>query len=575
VSGLRAVLRRHFLPIIVCGVSTPLLIILYMQYTTLLGLEKARPAANKALMRKYLTTVAERVDDFYRAGADQTLTIPPGAFDGPTMMQRYEEIGTYFRKNPAPWARKLFIGFTGKASRADYSIIYFYNPTGANSFVRGPCLPEWKSAHEASSHWLYLTSLFAGSFRLGLDPRSGSVPLTAMDVQADHVLTKPILDSELRVIGVTGMILDESFFVGELLPRIVDDSLPQFFPASHGETAVSLSDGGGRTLFVNHQDAGAGDEISEPLRFIFKELSLKISQGGATEEQRAHRLFALNISLSIIMATAVIVGVIVAVRTALQAIRLSEMKSDFVSNVSHELRTPLASIRVFGEFLRLGRATDVQKVSAYGEYIEKESTRLTQLINDILDFSRIDSGQRGYNLGPADINEAIREALRRYEVKFTEEGFVVSFKELHSGDPRISMDLEAISMAFTNLLDNAIKYSGASRDILITVGRKDEYIAISVTDFGIGIPQEEKARIFERFYRVGTGLVHDVKGSGLGLALVKHIVEAHSGVVTVSSKPGYGSTFTMYLPANRAAAEAAGPEQTEVARDLSQAPGLR
>jgi signal transduction histidine kinase len=99
-----------------------------------------------------------------------------------------------------------------------------------------------------------------------------------------------------------------------------------------------------------------------------------------------------------------------------------------------------------------------------------------------------------------------------------------------------------------NLLDNAVKYSGPAKDIVVRLAQQDGYITIAVTDQGIGIPREEQGRIFEKFYRVSTGLVHDVKGSGLGLAIVKHIVEAHHGKVEVESRPGQGSTFTIHLP---------------------------
>jgi two-component system phosphate regulon sensor histidine kinase PhoR len=102
-----------------------------------------------------------------------------------------------------------------------------------------------------------------------------------------------------------------------------------------------------------------------------------------------------------------------------------------------------------------------------------------------------------------------------------------------------------------NLLDNAVKYSGQSREIKVRLARRDEYITIAVTDHGIGISREERDKIFEKFYRVSTGLVHDVKGSGLGLSIVKHIVDAHRGLLTLNSKPGVGSTFTIYLLAEQ------------------------
>jgi signal transduction histidine kinase len=228
--------------------------------------------------------------------------------------------------------------------------------------------------------------------------------------------------------------------------------------------------------------------------------------------------------------------------------KLSQMKTDFVSNVSHELRTPLSSIRVFGEFLKLGRVQEPEKVNEYGEYIETESRRLTQLINNILDFSKIESGRKTYHFEPASIEGIIAGTLKIFEVRLKQSDFSIVFESCQGALPPVLIDQEAIGQAFMNLLDNAIKYSGRSRNILIRLGQQDGYIFASVADHGIGIPPSEQAKIFERFHRVSTGLVHDVKGSGLGLALVKHIVEAHAGKVKVESEPGKGSTFTLYLP---------------------------
>ena len=232
--------------------------------------------------------------------------------------------------------------------------------------------------------------------------------------------------------------------------------------------------------------------------------------------------------------------------------------------MSHELRTPLASIRVFGEFLKLGRVKDEAKMREYGEYIESESRRLTQIINNILDFSRIESGQKSYQFLPTDIGETVADTLKMFEVRLRQSGFVIDLEILNSPLPSVEIDADAITQALVNLLDNAVKYSGDSKLINVRLARENRFVSISVADGGVGIPDEDRERIFERFHRVSTGLVHDVKGSGLGLAIVKHIVEAHGGKVAVQSEPGRGSTFTVLLPAKEEAergstSEAAAP----------------
>jgi signal transduction histidine kinase len=226
------------------------------------------------------------------------------------------------------------------------------------------------------------------------------------------------------------------------------------------------------------------------------------------------------------------------------------MKSDFVSNVSHELRTPLASIRVFGELLRLGRVDSTDKVREYGDYIETESRRLTQLINNLLDFASIESGRKSYRFDCVDVREVVCETLKTFGVRLRQHGFRVAFDGDPGPLPPVRLDAGAIAQSLSNLLDNAVKYSHQTEDKEIRVGlrREGDSIVISVQDHGVGIPRDEQKKIFDRFHRVGTSLVHDVKGSGLGLSIVRHIVEAHHGRVTVESRVGEGSTFSIHLP---------------------------
>jgi signal transduction histidine kinase len=226
---------------------------------------------------------------------------------------------------------------------------------------------------------------------------------------------------------------------------------------------------------------------------------------------------------------------------------LSRLKSDFVANVSHELKTPLALIRLFAETLEMGRVPAEEKRRQYYRVIHKESQRLTQLINNILDFSRIEAGRKEYRSAPADLNRIVGDVLEAYRFSIEQQGFTLESK-LAEDLPEVEVDKEALSQAVINLINNAIKYSRDEKLIRLETARNGGNVSLSVTDRGIGIPSSDHAKIFEKFYRAENSLVHETKGSGLGLTLVRHIVEAHGGSVEVESTPGKGSTFTLVLP---------------------------
>ncbi|HSE96893.1 MAG TPA: HAMP domain-containing sensor histidine kinase, partial [Blastocatellia bacterium] len=324
-----------------------------------------------------------------------------------------------------------------------------------------------------------------------------------------------------------------------------------FKEAEPGNIVLTVYDGSG-DLVASTDPVGDHDaKVMTPLQFAFSNWLLGVHLRGPTHEQLARRQFIISFSLAVLTAVVLVGTISLALHTADRNLKLSQMKTDFVSNVSHELRTPLSSIRVFGEFQRLGWVTEQEKVRQYGEYIEAESRRLTQLINNILDFSRIESGQKIYNFERGHLEEVIAETLKMFDVRLQHGGFTIRAEPAPRPLPPVIIDPEAISQVLVNLLDNAMKYSGKSTHIVVRQGQADGYVTFSVKDFGVGIAPEEQQRIFERFHRISTGLVHDVKGSGLGLSLVKHIVEAHGGKVTVDSEPARGSTFTVHIPIAR------------------------
>ncbi len=562
---LRTFIKQHIVWVGLLAVVVPLISILYVQYQSLLKLEKTSSVADKVWMRNYLADVGKEVKYFYWTNAEQVLNVPPHVVAG----GRLGEWKFPFNKcgEQMEGTSRLFI----TAFQSGEAETVFYDPA-SNAVVSTPSPTEVRAA-----------SLAIAPLKLLSAEPGATVTKQLMVFEHDHdhrMILKPIVDDDARVVGVAGMFLDVRFFREVYLPRAVRNSLPKFFPDGKDENVVvTVQDDRDEVVFANGPVKKEAEAVLY-LPFVFTDWHLSVESRNMTPEQWARRNFNFNLSLSILMTIVLIGGVGLALRTVSREMKLSQMKTDFVSNVSHELRTPLSSIRVFGEFMKLGRVREGEKMREYGEHIETESRRLTQLINNILDFSKIESGRKTYKFERVSLEEVVAETLKTCEVRLKQNDFRIVYEAPHAPLPPTVLDREAVSQALVNLLDNAVKYSETSGDkrVVVRTGREDGSLTVSVRDFGVGIARKEQSKIFEKFYRVGTGLVHDVKGSGLGLALVKHIVESHGGSVRVESDLGRGSTFTICLPIRRAddaTDDEAAPRPAGFDKDLALAMGVR
>ncbi|MDQ3012045.1 MAG: HAMP domain-containing histidine kinase, partial [Acidobacteriota bacterium] len=264
----------------------------------------------------------------------------------------------------------------------------------------------------------------------------------------------------------------------------------------------------------------------------------------------------LGISFGILLLLGISVGFIV--MSSRRAERLATQQMEFVSGVSHELRTPLAVICSAAENLAdgvPGLIDSRDQFKRYGGLIRDEGRRLTGMVEQILEFAGAQSGKRTYDLRPADqsaLTRVIEHALAAYHQQLTERGFEVE-KKIAADLPIVSADADSLVRAVQNLLSNAMKYSGDSRWISLSLETlktdRGNEVQIKVSDRGLGIAPSELAHIFEPFYRGKDVVASQIHGNGLGLSLVKHIVEAHGGHVNVESKFGQGSVFTLHLPA--------------------------
>jgi signal transduction histidine kinase len=533
-NAVRAFVKRHTLWLGLITVIVPLVIILGLQYRSLVQLQQLSMVADKWKLKDTLWALSNDIQDHYQARAKEVLDVSPGT-DSESIA---EAAITHFRKHDWKGAARLWVVDFAKEDAAQ---ITFYDRERC-VLKPDPDCADTRAVNVACAPWKILGQEGAVM---------ASRKITGMVTDhKDRILLHPITDKNSRLIGMAGMLLSTRYFMEDYFPSIIEDTLRKSFPEQHRQDnlIVAVHDATDRLLFASRPLKGQVAEVSMPMPYIFKDWKLGIHSRHYTAEQWARLHFVVNLCLSVLMTLVLLGGMALALRTASRQMKLSQMKADFVSNVSHELRTPIASIRVFGEFLKLGRVKEVEKIREYGEYIENESRRLTQLINNILDFSRIESSQKEYAFEKVELLGVLRETIQAFDVRLKQEGFSLRIEQPQTSLPQVVVDRDAIGQAFINLLDNAVKYSGSAREIVVQVAQQNGWVSFSVRDGGIGIAKEEQEKIFEKFYRVSTGLVHDVKGSGLGLSLVKHIVEAHQGRVTVDSQPGTGTTFTVHLP---------------------------
>ena len=249
----------------------------------------------------------------------------------------------------------------------------------------------------------------------------------------------------------------------------------------------------------------------------------------------------------ILIALLMVLGFVFTLYTLNVEIRLNKLKSEFISNVSHELKSPLTSIRMMTEMLHHKRVETEERKSAYYSAMMEESEHLSHLIDNILDFSRIEEDRKKYDFVDVDLDELLRKFLESTRASLTEPDFDIRYDPPDHA-PVIRADKNAILQVFYNLIDNAIKFSGDSRQIDISISTEGEEVLFSVKDYGAGISAREQEKIFERFYRGDETQKQGINGSGIGLTIVRKIVEVHNGTIDVESEVGKGSTFTVRLP---------------------------
>jgi signal transduction histidine kinase len=502
-------LRKKLTILISVGVLLPLLALTYLQYRSLTELQNKTKGAFKDNLRQGLTFVEQQMRQRLEDIAAQTLN-PIGSI---RLSSPAEELEKYFAdaKRSHPQIEEIFVFSKSRdQQKMNTDVVFLFDRARmAQNFLDG------------NRKYLFVSST---------DQRA--------------YLFYPLPDQS----GFAGVLLNKGFVSDDLIAG----SMRKVDNIYHGNAAVtsaltiSITDENNHVIYSNALGQN-GHFLESNMDRPFSNWKVRVGLKNTNIDELARNSFLHSAGATVLVLIFLLLGMALTIRATDREARLAQAKSNFVSNVSHELKTPLSLLSLFSEILELGRVNSEEKKTEYYRIIRHESLRLNKMIDNILDFSKIEAGRKTYVFAEGDMAEVIEHVLSSYRYQITNSGFDVQTK-VQPELPPVLLDRDAMEQAISNLLDNAIKYSRDVKQLSITTERRGSKLSIEIADQGIGIPRAEQAKVFEKFYRVGNGLVHDVKGSGLGLSLVKHIVEAHNGTISVESEVGKGSRFTILLP---------------------------
>jgi signal transduction histidine kinase len=539
-------LRKKLTILTSVGVLLPILVLTYMQYRSLTELQSTTKGAFKDNIRQGLTLVEHQMKQRLEDIAAQTLNpIDRIHLSSPAAAEEFEK---YFAdvKRSHPELEEIFaFRYRGDKQETD-SYAYVYSDRFVKSAqaeftpTQSDILFQFDKARMAQS-------FLDGDRKYLFVPHS--CPTCPPGMRAGAYLFYPLKDLARREqSGFAGVLLNEGFVSDDLIAG----SIGKILNIHHGNTAalstiaITISDENSQILYSNAA-AQKGDLLETNFDNPFSNWKAGVGLKNTNLDELARDSFLHSAGATLLVLVFLLCGMALTIRATDREARLAQAKSNFVANVSHELKTPLSLLSLFSEILELGRVNSDEKKTEYYRIIRHESLRLNKMIDNILDFSKIEAGRKTYVFAHSDMAEVIENVLNSYRYQIINSGFDIQ-TNIQRDLPAVLIDRDAMAQALSNLLDNAIKYSGKVKQLSITAKTLGADLSIEIADHGIGIPRAEQAKVFEKFYRVGNGLVHDVKGSGLGLSLVKHIIEAHHGTISVESDVGKGSRFTILLP---------------------------
>ena len=541
-------LRKKLTILASVGVFLPLLLLTYMQYRSLAELQNKTKGAFKDNLRQGLPIVERQMRQRLEEIAAQTLN-PIGSMHL-SSAGAAEELEKYFAdvKRSHPEIEEMFVfTFDGKETDA-----YMYSDKFVKIAQAG-FTPTQTDILSVFNNSRLAQNFIDGNRKYLFVHHSCSICPPSM--RAGAYLFYPLKDpTRGEQSGFAGVLLNEGFVRDDLIAGSIDKTVNRY----HGNTAASsdiaftISDENSQVLYSNAA-AQNGYFLETNFDRPFSNWKAGVGLKNTNLDELARQSFLHSAGATLLVLLFLLCGIALTIRATDREARLAQAKSNFVANVSHELKTPLSLLSLFSEILELGRVNSEEKKTEYYRIIRHESLRLNKMIDNILDFSKIEAGRKTYVFTHSDMAEVIENVLSSYRYQIINSGFDIQ-TNVQRDLPPVLIDRDAMAQAISNLLDNAIKYSAKVKQLSITAKTIGSDLSIEIADRGIGIPGAEQAKVFEKFYRVGNGLVHDVKGSGLGLSLVKHIIEAHHGTISVESEVGRGSRFTIRLPVASSAA---------------------
>jgi len=341
--------------------------------------------------------------------------------------------------------------------------------------------------------------------------------------------------------GILGVLYNHNHLIESVLPEIISD-------IQRGEeTEITITDLAGTRLIGSAEFQGEEPVLTDYFETNFPPWKIELHTRGKTPSDMISitRNFYFWTILTLIIV--LVFGAVMINRAMSHERAALQIKSDFVSSVSHEFKTPLTSIRTLTERMKNGKVKDQAKMQTYFSIISHDVDRLTRLVSNVLNFSKIEEGRKEYEYQDTDTASWIIQTVNDYH-----ETEVQTEAEIHlhvaENIPHLKMDPDALSQAVYNLLDNAVKFSDRNTRIDVSLASDKQHVILTIADQGIGIYREDLRYVFDKFYQGKNALKKSVQGTGLGLTLVKHAVEAHGGKISVESSVEKGTTFIIHIP---------------------------